>query len=449
MKTEHDPSDDPRRLSVDSVVSEQQKATTELASIGSPASETCIPPVDDTPPEATYLVSLDERRIFEDYVTEEPSAEPLIDNAASRLMRSCMLGGSYIEITPKKPPKARDYQALEFTESSDAANTPERSSHTTRIGLFRKLGHKKPPKPVIFKTVDNIKLAQLEAFFCACQQLLTPHQAPKARVIYEKGRVVGIYSEQLPDFKAIGTENISNELLAQYAKELARILMSALLLEEDDLHRHNFSLKYRIDFDGMFWPLMHRLKGKRFGTSPDIAFPITAEDLRHFPNIHHSNPFYWPTKNHPLYFLKNDYRAAECAAFASLAHHPTFINEKFHMLLKFVLLSSQQFSVLAKLHLDFEGVFDLSFIEQFEQHLLQRQQQVRQVLQTLNEFTDWLQTQGQHALDALIADVRTFNTYYKNDAYQEQRVSIEAITQSFHALVNECLPPHSTLAQAS
>lgn len=191
------------------------------------------------------------------------------------------------------------------------------SSHVvTRYDVNLRDG--KPHPRVYVKAYPDIKNIEEEVTFSTLYRLDIGAHAAKSVFIEDKGEVLGAASHDLPNFveyqkifsrnqksireKVFHCDKFGRPKSIKLTKGLAKILLSAWLYGEDDLHRHNIGIAIdetgepywaRVDFDMSFSSITQSSRPFRYDTGRYNA--ITLEGLQQFPELGQYAPFYWPT----------------------------------------------------------------------------------------------------------------------------------------------------------
>jgi len=219
-------------------------------------------------------------------------------------------------------------------------------------------------------------------------------------------------------------------------------MTASRLNNEDDLHARNISkFGFRIDFDMSWWTIVYKFKSSgivdwAFRYPSKNGFVITENDIRHFPNIKDSVPFYWPTNPAPIipeYVLnalasifaisQNAFTTQENAVYQKLEIHPVFIYHKFTMLLKYILTDAEMYRNIFKLHAPEDAKFESKYIIDMltEEHARQIKA-YREILTNMPEFREFLRHHGEHAFKSIITEFDERNKKYEKKI---QRIDLE------------------------
>ncbi|MHB1947522.1 MAG: hypothetical protein ACYCQI_05350 [Gammaproteobacteria bacterium] len=209
-------------------------------------------------------------------------------------------------------------------------------------------------------------------------------------------------------------------------KGLAITLTTSYIFWEDDLHQNNLS-KYgkRIDFDMSLWPITYLFKTImpyqfmeplfKFRKLNIDKFIVTEYDIRHFPNIKDSQPFYWPTKylgtsSHSIPTMvksafgktTNPYPYQINLLFQKLENNPIFIYHQFRILAKFILSDAHMYKQIALQHLRKECLFNSKLlIDIITKELEDRIAIFENTLLSIPEFANYLKQHGEKIIDEL------------------------------------------------
>ena len=148
-----------------------------------------------------------------------------------------------------------------------------------------------------------------------------------------------------------------DEAYQETLKQLARILILALFLEEDDLHLNNIGLDSngdlkRIDFDMCMYHSIISLMpdGERIYPrfNSGNRFVLTPPDLEYFPNLKKANPHYWVTyfrfmTNPKPLVADKGYTVDDTTAFSALSTDPIFKREAFTAMIELLNHPKQYF----------------------------------------------------------------------------------------------------------
>ena len=329
--------------------------------------------------------------------------------------------------------KHRPKEELRFyTDAAMALPAAARSAHAvekvTKKGAVRFFKH---------NTTDSI-MSELEAAVWSIYHINAPHHVPaKANAHYNRdNEYIGISTLELPNFRSTMDEPLEEKDLLKRStvKALAIILTLSYILEEDDLHRGNMSRDgLRIDFDMSLWPVLGNFKE---GTMIDWMyrprdqerFCMTANDIDNFPDIKDAKPFYWPTIPQPIItegarnvlsnfipISRNAFPTKENILFKKLKDNPDFQYEKFKTLLKFLLISTDQYSTLITQHIR----TDLSYHDTQKQngkisdllieHLDTRKWKLRELLVAMPSFQEFLWAHGVRAKQEILQEFTEYN----------------------------------------
>lgn len=266
----------------------------------------------------------------------------------------------------------------------------------------------------------NPLLTKLEAFANGYYKLLTPDIVTTSRAHYnEEDEYVGVSSKVIPGFISLKNEPLKAEDLKDdnIVKRLARCLVSSYLAREDDLHRGNMSKDgSRIDFDSSFWDIVHLIKGGRkfidgIFRDPKTAFPITAEDILHFPNLVNADPYYFPTLTRTANISDNAFSEEEAAIYSQLENNKVFINEKFKILLKYILTDTSVYHRLASAYFSpTDCINDDNAIDLIVNAESKRIEQMRATLMGMPEFKEFIySTEGYNAYCEIAREFEDYN----------------------------------------
>lgn len=174
------------------------------------------------------------------------------------------------------------------------------------------------PSTVYVKAYPDLKSIEEEVTFSALYRLDIGRHAAKSVSLVDNDRVAGLASYALPQFvdyhqlfsrkhkalreKVFHCDKFGRPKSIKLTKGLAKILMSAWLNGEDDLHRRNIGIAVdeqgepywaRLDFGMSFSSITQSIRPLR----PDIGRynAITLTGLQQFPELGAYAPFYWPT----------------------------------------------------------------------------------------------------------------------------------------------------------
>ncbi len=142
----------------------------------------------------------------------------------------------------------------------------------------------------------------------------------------------------------------------------------------------------------------------KFRPFDKFYFPPTAKDTVNFPDITDAKLFYWPTK--PGLFFRDNTREAfeywtkipisknaftekENPVYAQLKYNPLFVRQKFHILLKFILMPDRIWQTIANQHIRSSLMVPGSnkkATELMSEFVIERKNLFREMLLELPEF---------------------------------------------------------------
>lgn len=222
----------------------------------------------------------------------------------------------------------------------------------------------------------------------------------------------------------------NNELTIDY-ESLASILASSYTMEEDDLHKGNFGFYlvekngkpqltfFKIDHDLMLADSIMSFEVRRlfhlFHSSN--AFDIIAADLTSFPNLNYSSNSYWPTKfgyvSNPLN-NKEYHSFAEIEAFARLATNPKFVQAKWKIFYKHILISTELVNSSLEQCADVDNAVDRAQIALLTHAMVARLSALRAVLFSIKEFREFLTELNDTEHEFLFAELISSKSEFKD-----------------------------------
>jgi hypothetical protein len=256
-----------------------------------------------------------------------------------------------------------------------------------------------------------------------------PKITPKVRVITTKDSSgirmpTAVVSKQITGYKDAKKLSIVelNQLITTRPKQFAALLVSAYVLEENDLHRGNWGIDdagniVKIDNDMTLFSLTCSYKG----WSPHSSFSdesslsswpnglytrfeafshVSCDDLINFPLLTDQKPHNWPLKDFP--------------AIEALQDNAAFVHWKYFYLTKSLLLDEAKIKHIADAHSN-----DSIKNNQLAKHLGERILKIKQTLLCIPEyhdfFTDFEKNTGQSLQDALFEEISIYNQefYFK------------------------------------
>ncbi len=233
-------------------------------------------------------------------------------------------------------------------------------------------------------------------------------------------------------------------------KGMAIGLTASHIFEEDDCHQNNISKDgKRVDFDMSMWPLVYKINDKGIIASirrmpVALARAVAKEDIINFPDISVVQPFFWPTRETPLFsdethdFLNriitlpnNRYTSAAVSINKCLSKNPVVIHYKYQTMLKYILSNASMYEKLALLHMPEETQYQSKLLYKVlaGEHN-QRIIDFERALGNIPEFIDFFFQHGEHVLQEFLSDLAKHN-----DLYQTRAVAPNA---KLEALQKQC-----------
>lgn len=292
---------------------------------------------------------------------------------------------------------------------------PGKSFHSFK--LYIKTKDKKLANPPIYFIKMNgpgSYHSEFEAFTSALLNLLVPGIIPSAHVIFDPDQnnlPIGICTKFNRTFKSVKDQPVTENDLKnpEVMKWVANIIVSAYLLEEDDLHAHNFGWileesvvrLMRVDSGMVVWNYLrlHPKLASFLSTWTARAgidrFPVVAKDIAQAPNFKFTKPWYSPSgMNTITNSSADDWRSILHSKNAYLDPHmdiykkpenleknPLFQFYNNKLITKLCMLSREIIKELGELYLrNREGDTKIKHSEEFADHIAARGAKFRETL---------------------------------------------------------------------
>lgn len=345
--------------------------------------------------------------------------------------------------TLENPPETRttildpNYSKIIQQEINGARNTADKRSGQTSLASSQE----RTRKFYFFKQNPiNSPMSELEAFCSACYSLIIPHFVPTTHAIFDESmQPIGVTSKAFNDFKSLKevplTEaDLKDEMIL---RSLAETHVASYFFQEDDAHRGNFGRAtvklhdgstrtaiVRIDFDNSMWTMNYKFKEDSFFSTAynaqfrndDVSrFMITERDIRQFPDLTDASPYYWPTINRTMsgLFSDNTFSPEENDLYKNLRRNPTYLYYKFKTFLKIILVGSEIYQALAKMHVRNKFSFNDKQYDSMHHvlylNLKDRIEKLNTTLCNMQEFITFLKQDGERALQEIMGEINTQN----------------------------------------
>lgn len=316
----------------------------------------------------------------------------------------------------------------------------KKSGHTTEVVTARKTGEK-----WLRKWYAKPRFAQHEAAMTAILERIAPDRVPICSALYDQsggcvGTVIKLFNNhtQLSDFlkvkpykAALSPEqyyylnkfhdvDLTAFKVKPALKQKVEFLMYAgmgeamvlsYFIEDDDRHKNNFFVLHDpetgkfdvkiIDFDrsGLALLSQHEVGLDRYMAAKPLrdAFPVTARDLVHFPNLQDWQVWYWPAiacariKDH-------GFTSDEADEFAALEHHPVFRHRKHKMFVRLLITPDTAIQHDCLFHLEGDR-----YCSSLRRHFFQRKREILKKLTSTEGFKQWWA--GGEARSCELADI--------------------------------------------
>ncbi len=205
--------------------------------------------------------------------------------------------------------------------------------------------------------------------------------------------------------------------------------------KDPDGHNKNMN-KYGqiIDFDmaklNLLFRFRHRGLLDRMLREPSKkTFVVTERDIRFFPDIRDADFFYWPTKQSNMTqsvvdtipkLFENFFTPRDNEIYKKLAYNQVFIFHKFKTFLKYILGNIDIYSNIVKLHLRTDTTFtdadgqQKNLFNEFVKDEAARIEEIAQTLIPMQEFRDFLSTDGELAFKLIKDEFIQYRTKYES-----------------------------------
>ncbi len=333
------------------------------------------------------------------------------------------------------PPKSKLISKFKKKDNS----LLESSNVTYRIIKNRLLG-KKPKEYVHKDNLSGRQISEIEVFNGFCYRLLLGKRHPKMISTHgSQGERTGMASELLSGFRSIWNDYeqygpLTKEKLLK--SEFIKILVASYTEEETDLHLNNYGFDdtnfcVKIDDDRSTWPLTAKYAGVDpekgdptgdYKTPPMTDFIVTERDIASFPTLQDAKPFHW------LDFLKT---LIEKNAWDVLLNEKKFINDKFYMFLKRILIPDEVYEAIAYATIGSEKT-----MSRFAHHKSNKTQKLKNALLNTPEFKEYVLA-NQHIIEQLKKEFAEYNEDYTKEKYHYLRVDLNQIEVNFNNICQE------------
>lgn len=208
-------------------------------------------------------------------------------------------------------------------------------------------------------------------------------------------------------------------------KGLAEGLVASYLFKEGDNHACNMDIYgNRVDNDMTLWDVgySYKLTANTYTLLPneiydvtvrtpdEKSFDITPRDILKFPDVETPGLYYWPTKDAGLraqvkfvfknQSVNNEFTKKDNELFKRLASDPDFIFHKYKAFLKFTLIHYSVYENLAYANIR-SDVDRGRLLQQMKISLSKRIDELKNVLANMPEYSAFLKTDGQYALQLI------------------------------------------------
>jgi hypothetical protein len=204
------------------------------------------------------------------------------------------------------------------------------------------------------------------------------------------------------------------------------------IFEEDDCHQNNISKDgKRVDFDMSMWPLVYKINDKGIIASirrmpVALARTVAKEDIINFPDISVAQPFFWPTRETPLFsdethdllnriitLPNNRYSSAAVSVNKCLSKNPVVTHYKYQTMLKYILSNATMYEKIALLHMPEETQYQSKILYKVlaDEHQ-KRIIDFERALGNISEFIDFFFEHGEAVMQEFLSDLAQHNLPY-------------------------------------
>lgn len=245
---------------------------------------------------------------------------------------------------------------------------------------------------------DKDQAAEVESFNSYCSRLLLGENACKTRVVEKDGKDVGVLIDVIKDFYSMDQVGEWPTVEQLIISEIGKVWVAGYVDEEEDNNVRNYGFQRKsegnadtgakidhgrssISVSGKFiediaedWQ-----KGKiRLNQIFPKYYKEIQDEIRSFPVLKHSSPHAWPDRD-------NNFGTAIVPGLAELSKRPEFIEQKYYMFLKRILIADSVYQGIGE-----KSIKENDLREELIQDKIQRTKQLKHALVKMPEFDEYL-----------------------------------------------------------
>ncbi|GEM_PF-6715531 len=268
-------------------------------------------------------------------------------------------------------------------------------------------------------TSEQPTLFEIEGAMGDFYRLFLGPKEPKGRPIMSKSGPVGLMSKLIEGYTPVSSQNIDLQN-HEHIRQLAEISVVAMFLEEGDLHEDNLGFNpkdelIKIDHGQSLWSIAKDYHRGGMGTVTD--FSLNADDIRRLPDVKEGHS----ARICPL----NDEETR------TIANHPVFIEAKFRMLLKIVLMPDEVCQSICHAFIS-----NPQLENRITSHLIDRRNELCGTLINMPEFRKYL-IDHPDIINSIKDEYAQFNQEFHKDKHSHRRVDIDQVQDNFNIMLSE------------
>ncbi len=294
-------------------------------------------------------------------------------------------------------------------------------------------------------------MAKIESAISSFVRQFLHNQSPRSRPVYDKlGNCLGSLSTDIPGFKTFGELKTCPDKNTLVERGFADHITLRHIVADEDGHRKQYGcvvdkegkicgMIYSIDYEKACFPYTFQYMPPSWfaGLStpkPQEAFPITAYDITHLPNIKDIKPCHWvttlPKNGNPGKVYLNT------TMFSALETDPAFAYQKYFTYLRFLINDQEAQDRLLGTNFSSDNDEDQKILQGLTQFLRDVRDKFENQLIEDREFRQML-LETKEIFQSSLDDVERYNATIGTEEGVHR--DLDKIEQELHRLLKRCL----------